>query len=209
MTEPTEADLAAQKAALREAAKRDRAALSSGLGMAAPTGVLARFLSCEALAGELVPGRVASGYAAMDSELDPAPLLRHFAVAGLRLCLPVTGRRGMPLTFRAWRPGDRMSTGVWGIPVPGEAAPLLEPDLLLVPLLAFDRDGNRLGYGAGFYDMTLRALRARKRIVAIGIGFAGQFRPRVPVGPRDERLDWIVTEAGAWPVGAVAKKDSA
>ncbi|MBM3559963.1 MAG: 5-formyltetrahydrofolate cyclo-ligase, partial [Alphaproteobacteria bacterium] len=155
-------------------------------------------------AGELVPGRVASGYVAMDSELDPAPLLRHFAVAGLRLCLPVTGRRGTPLTFRAWRPGDRRATGVWGIPVPADDAPALEPDLLLVPLLAFDRYGNRLGYGAGFYDRTIGGLRAKKRIVTVGIGFAGQFRPRVPVGPRDERLDWIVTEAGAWRV-----KDSA
>lgn len=142
-------------------------------------------------------GAVISGYWPMADELDVMPALRHFAEDGHRLCLPVTPKRGLPLTFRAWAPGDAMARGVWDIPVPRDDAAVLEPDYLLVPLLAFDKAGNRLGYGGGFYDRTLALLRSRKSVVAVGVAFAALEVPVVPHEDTDEALDWIVTERAA------------
>ncbi|HUF44987.1 MAG TPA: 5-formyltetrahydrofolate cyclo-ligase, partial [Aestuariivirgaceae bacterium] len=110
--------------------------------------------------------------------------------------LPVVVARGQPLVFRAWAPGNPTVAGIWSIPVPLESAPELEPDVLIVPMLAFDGEGYRLGYGGGFYDRTLARLRAIKPVVAVGAAFAGQEVAQVPRGPHDEPLDWIVTEHG-------------
>ncbi len=98
--------------------------------------------------------------------------------------------------FRAWAPGDAMGRAVWGIAEPKADKPELEPDVLLVPLLAFDRRGWRLGYGGGFYDRTLAALRARKAIAAVGVGFDEQLIDAVPHLDYDERLDWVLTPSG-------------
>lgn len=137
---------------------------------------------------------VASGFWPMRSEIDPSPLMRQLAARGARLALPVIKGRGLPLAFRAYAFGDALRGGTWGIhePLPGAASVL--PDLLIVPLVAFDRRGHRIGYGAGYYDMTLRELRARKPILAIGLGFAVQEISAVPATPRDERLDLVLTE---------------
>jgi 5-formyltetrahydrofolate cyclo-ligase len=89
-----------------------------------------------------------------------------------------------------------LRTVVWGIREPDESAPVVEPDVLLVPLLAFDRTGARLGYGGGFYDRTLRGLRDRKSIVTIGLGYASQEVDAVPHLDYDERLDWVLTPEG-------------
>ena len=101
-----------------------------------------------------------------------------------------------PLAFRAWAPGDPMAATVWGIREPEPTRPLLVPDILLVPLLAFDGDGWRLGYGGGYYDRTLRALRRIKPIVAIGLAFDSQQVDAVPHLDYDERLDWVLTPSG-------------
>ena len=110
------------------------------------------------------------------------------------MALPVVSGRGNPLIMRAWNWGEPLSPGVWGIREPMPEAAEVEPDILLVPLLAFDRTGRRLGYGGGYYDVTLARLRARKAVVAVGLAFAVQEVPAVPTTPRDALLDLVLTE---------------
>lgn len=142
------------------------------------------------------PGTVAA-YWPMRGEIDIRPLAMELFGETFELALPTVVARDAPLLFRAWRPGDRMVAGPFGTLEPEPTRHALEPDALLVPLLAADDDGWRLGYGGGFYDRTLAALRARARIVAIGVGFHLQRVPAVPHGPGDARLDWLLTERGA------------
>lgn len=193
-------DLVAAKRALRAEmqARRERAHADAGAGAGARLrdGVLG------ALASELKRVNCVSAYYPIGGEIDPLPLYAALLARGLTGGLPVVVGKGKPLLFRRWRPGDALVPGVLGIGVPPSDAPMVEPDLLLVPLLAFDRRGYRLGYGGGFYDRTLAARRARGPVLAIGVAFAAQEIPTVPVGPGDQRLDWIATERGARPVGA-------
>lgn len=139
-------------------------------------------------------GTVVSGFSPMKSEINPVPLMRKLADAGAKLVLPVVAGRGKPLIMRAWAFGDAMVSGVWGIREPKADAPEVGPDILLVPLAAFDRRGHRIGYGAGYYDMTINRLRAMKKVVAIGLAFAAQEIPAVPATERDARLDLVLTE---------------
>lgn len=145
---------------------------------------------------------VVSGYWPMEGEMDPRLLMADLAARGHALCLPVVQGRGKPLLFRAWRKGDAMVPGSLGIPAPGPEAAVLMPNLLLVPMLAFDREGFRLGHGAGYYDMTLAALRAAGPVLAVGIAYTGQEMPRVPREAHDQRLDWLVTEREVIQFGA-------
>ena len=143
----------------------------------------------------LSPGMVVSGYSPLRSEINPVPLMRRLAELGARLALPVVTRRGLPLVFRAFAFGDPLSPGVWGIREPPPEAPEVLPDVLIVPLAAFDRRGQRIGYGAGYYDRSLAALReAQKPVVAAGLAYSGQEIPCVPATARDERLDLVLTE---------------
>jgi 5-formyltetrahydrofolate cyclo-ligase len=130
----------------------------------------------------------------MKSEINPVPLMRKLADAGATLALPVVAGKGQPLIMRAWSLGEPLAAGVWGIREPKPEAPEVFPDILIVPLLAFDRRGHRIGYGAGYFDMTIAALRAGKPVVAAGIGFAAQEIAEVPTTPRDARLDLVLTE---------------
>jgi 5-formyltetrahydrofolate cyclo-ligase len=130
----------------------------------------------------------------LKSEINPVPLMRKLADQGAQLALPVVAGRGQPLIMRAWSFGEPLDSGVWGIREPKADAPEVAPNILIVPLLAFDRTGNRIGYGAGYYDMTIAKLRAMKPTVAIGIAFAAQEIAEVPVTPRDARLDLVLTE---------------
>ena len=132
---------------------------------------------------------VVSGFWPLDGELDIRPLLEILHARGHLIVLPVTPKRGLPLTFRGWRPGDAMVQERFGTMRP--AGEERAPDFLLVPLLAFDRHGGRLGYGAGYYDRTLPTLTPR---FALGCAFAGQEVAEVPMGPGDVRLDAVATE---------------
>jgi 5-formyltetrahydrofolate cyclo-ligase len=132
----------------------------------------------------------------MKSEISPLPLLRRLADAGASLALPAVTGRGQPLVMRAWSFGAPLNPGVWGIREPPADAPELYPDILIVPLLAFDRRGYRLGYGGGYYDRTIARLRAMKPVTAVGIAFAAQQIDELPTTPRDERLDLVLTEGG-------------
>ncbi|HET6378179.1 MAG TPA: 5-formyltetrahydrofolate cyclo-ligase [Methylocella sp.] len=137
---------------------------------------------------------VVSAYFPVAHEPSTLPLLQALAAAGVKTALPVTGESGTPLIFRLWRPGDPMTKGKMAIREPAQHAPQAAPDLLFVPLTAFDRNGRRIGYGAGYYDRTLAELRARKRICAVGLAYACQEFPEVPHEPHDECLDYVLTE---------------
>jgi 5-formyltetrahydrofolate cyclo-ligase len=139
-------------------------------------------------------GAVVSGFMPMKSEINPLPLLKRLAAEGAKLALPVVAGRGKPLIMRAWEFGAPLDAGVWGIRQPKVDAPEIDPDILIVPLAAFDRAGHRIGYGAGYYDMTITRLRGIKSVVVLGIGFAAQEIPRVPTTERDARLDLVLTE---------------
>jgi len=140
------------------------------------------------------PGVIVSGFSPLKSEINPLPLLRKLAEAGAALALPVVVGRGKPLIMRAYAFGQELNSGVWGIREPKDDALEVDPDILIVPLAAFDRRGNRIGYGAGYYDMTINRLRARKPVAVVGIAYAAQEAPDVPVTERDARLDLVLTE---------------
>jgi 5-formyltetrahydrofolate cyclo-ligase len=137
---------------------------------------------------------VISGFMPMKSEIDPLPLMKKLEGQGARLALPVLAGRGKPLVMRAWTFGESLSEGVWGIREPELEAEEVEPDILIVPLLAFDRTGHRIGYGGGYYDRTLAHLRGCKAVTAVGIAFAAQEVSAVPVTAGDARLDLVLTE---------------
>lgn len=139
------------------------------------------------------PGAVVAGFWPMGREIDIRPLLHALHDRGHAIALPITPKRGQPLHFRRWRPGDPLIRGPVGTSQPRPDAEELTPDYLLVPLLAFDRRGNRLGYGAGYYDRTLAALPGA---TAVGVAYACQELDEVPAGPDDVPLSAIATEAG-------------
>ena len=146
---------------------------------------------------EYVPQHtVVSGFSSLPDEFRDWPLLRRLHSEGCRLALPVMQGKNLPLLFRAWAPGDAMDKAVWGIAEPKADKPEVEPDIVLVPLLAFDAAGWRLGYGGGYYDRTLRNLRARKPIVAVGLAYDESQVDVVPHLDYDERLDWVLRPSG-------------
>jgi len=159
----------------------------------------ARKAAAEAIAARPFPiaivlGSVVSGFMPLKSEINPLPLMQKLAETGARLALPRIVGLGSPLSMRAWEFGAPLDRGQWGIREPKTDAPEVDPDILLVPLLAFDRAGYRIGYGAGYYDMTITQLRELKRVAAVGIAFAAQEVPKVPTTERDARLDLVLTE---------------
>jgi 5-formyltetrahydrofolate cyclo-ligase len=150
--------------------------------------------------------KLASAFWAIADEVPTLPLLEKLAAAGIATALPVMCGFRKPLEFRQWVPGAPLAEAKWGImePVP---APEVFPDLLFVPLLAFDRGGNRLGYGAGFYDRTLAMLRGKQSIITVGVGFAVQEFPAVPADAYDEKLDYVLTDCD-WIICGAAKPAS-
>lgn len=137
---------------------------------------------------------IVSGFYPYQDEIDVRPLLGKLAGEGWTTALPIVISKGEPLIFRRWFPGEPTVPGMWNIPQPPDHEPELEPDVLLVPMLAFDRNGYRLGYGGGFYDRTLAKLRAQKPITAIGVAYAGQEIDSVPRDDHDQPLNYILTE---------------
>lgn len=140
---------------------------------------------------------VVSAYCAIGEEADPAPAIVELRRQGHRILLPRVAGRNRPLDFHLVEADAKLVTGGFGLSEPSAEWPKLAPDVLIVPLLAFDSDGYRVGYGAGYYDRTLRELRRQKPIIAVGYAFGVQEFAAVPHVEHDERLDWIVTENGA------------
>lgn len=175
-------DLIAAKRAVRERMLAAREAWDPACGAALAQHVLGR---------PPPPGAVVSGFWPIGQEIDIRPLLNALHERGYAIVLPETPKRGNPLIFRLWIPGSVMVQERFGTYRPdGE---MREPDFLLVPLLAFDRRGYRVGYGAGYYDRTLAALPGRFRL---GVAYAAQELDEVPAGPYDQRLDAVATERG-------------
>jgi 5-formyltetrahydrofolate cyclo-ligase len=137
--------------------------------------------------------KIASAYWSINDEASTFPLLEKLAAQGVATALPVMQGRGQPLCLRLWKKGERLGEAKWGIkePLPG---PEVFPDLLFVPLAGFDRAGNRLGYGAGFYDRTLARLRAMQPILAVGVAYAVQELPAIPSEVYDQKLDYVLTD---------------
>jgi 5-formyltetrahydrofolate cyclo-ligase len=177
------------KAQLREQALARRDALPVDERAAAAEAIATRPFPVTVTADMIV-----SGFSPMKTEINPLPLMRKAAQLGARLALPAIAGRGKPLIMRAYAFGDDLARGQWGIREPKAEAPDVAPDILIVPLVAFDRAGHRIGYGAGYYDMTINALRAEKKAVAMGIAFAAQEIASVPATERDARLDFVLTE---------------
>ena len=180
---------AASKNDLRAATLARRDALSDEARANAAQALAARVLPVD-----VVNDTVVSGYWPIRNEIDPMPLMRHLAARGARLALPVITGRDQSLIFRTWTADGQLLRGQFGIMEPSPQSATLEPDIVLVPLAAFDRAGHRIGYGAGHYDRTLLQLRASKPIAAIGLAFAVQEIETIPTLPHDVRLDYVLTE---------------
>jgi 5-formyltetrahydrofolate cyclo-ligase len=174
------------KASLRARARAHRATLTHS--------DYAQTIARTAADLDLAAGAIVAGYFPFRDEADPRALMAALSAKGHPLALPVVAP-GKPLTFRAWKMGDAMhaNTNAYGIPEPLATAPAVVPALILVPLLAFDAHGHRLGYGGGYYDRTFDAL---KDVRAIGIAYAGQEVPLLPRESHDHPLDAVITEAG-------------
>jgi len=180
----------ADKAALRKSALDRRKAL--------PKDIRQRFAERLAREGLALAKRfgatTVSAFSAIGDEPDTLPLLEALAHGGFQTALPITVGRGSALIFRLWRPGEPTRAGQMNIKEPLPSALEVDPDLLFAPLAVFDRRGNRIGYGAGHYDRTLRALRAKGRAIAVGVAFSVCEAAAVPVEAHDERLDFVLTE---------------
>jgi len=180
---------ASPKEILRNEALARRDAMPASVRAAAAEAMAARAFPVEVPGGAIV-----SGFMPLKTEINPLPLMHKFADAGAKLALPAIAGRGKPLIMRAYAFGDEFARGQWGIREPKPDAPEVFPDIMLVPLACFDRRGHRIGYGAGYYDMTINRIRSMKKVVAVGFAFAVQEIPSVPATERDEQLDLVLTE---------------
>jgi 5-formyltetrahydrofolate cyclo-ligase len=187
--------LVQDKETLRSAMLAWRGALGEADRRAAAEGLRAIYLREQLFEAPVI----VAGFWPIKEEIDIRPLLIELHNQGCQLALPVVQGKGLPLLFRAWRPGDPLEAGVFGTLQPQSKREAIEPDALLVPLLACDAEGWRLGYGGGFYDRTLFALKSGatfKDVRAIGIAYAGQERASLPKEAHDMALDGILTEQG-------------
>ena len=184
--------IAEQKAALRKQMIAQRKTLHQSQSQAAALSLLAQTFP----ASPRESFNCISGFHPYGSEIDTRQLLGKLAGEGWTTALPVVVAKDQPLIFRRWLPGELTEMGVMKIAVPLTTQLVVDPDVLLVPLLAFDKAGYRLGYGGGFYDATLAALRTKKKIIAIGVGFGGQEVAQVPHEKHDMKLDYVMTELG-------------
>ncbi|MDF1748969.1 MAG: 5-formyltetrahydrofolate cyclo-ligase [Alphaproteobacteria bacterium] len=143
-------------------------------------------------------GTIVSGFSSIGSEIDVGPALTALRLLGCQISLPCVIAPRTPLVFRLWQDGDELVEESFGTRAPAPTAAEVHPDILIVPLLSFDRAGYRLGYGGGFYDRTLESLRKTKPVIAVGVAYSGQQVDAVLRGPYDQPLDWIVTEIGGF-----------
>ena len=146
----------------------------------------------------LPPQSIVAGTSVFGSEIDTTPLLNALREMGHIIVLPVVVGRGQELQFRRYMSGDPLAIGIVGVPEPLSTAKVLVPDVMLVPLLAFDRQCHRLGYGGGYYDRTITQIRTHKPLMVLGFGFDCQMVPEVPRGRHDMQLDKIITETSVF-----------
>jgi 5-formyltetrahydrofolate cyclo-ligase len=183
-------------AALKDSLRKE--ALERRLALKGSVAELSARIAENFLARIPIPsGAIVSAYVAIGDEADPFPLIQGLRARGHRIALPRVVGRGKPLDFHLYEPGAKLVPGGFGLSEPSRDWPILDPDVLAVPLLAFDAQGYRIGYGAGFYDRTLSRLRAARHVLAAGYCFSIQEVAAVPHDEKDEPLDWSVTETGA------------
>lgn len=182
----------ASPASAKRVLRAEMRALRRGLAVAAPDAA-ERAAALLPLDGLPAAG-VAAGYAPQGAEIDPGPLMRRLQACGWSLALPVSLAPGEPLMFRAWTPSSTRVIDAAGISAPPPSTAELEPDLVIVPLVAFDRSGMRLGQGGGYFDRTIAVLQSRRRVFTLGLAYAGQGVARVPAEGHDRPLDAILTE---------------
>ncbi len=185
-------EVADAKRALRAAMRVRRDALPDGQSRAAGLALLEHAPSVP------LPDGPVAGFWPLGRELDVRPLLGHLKTSGRTVALPATGPKGQPLTFREWREADALALGRHGVAEPSPDRAEVVPAVVLVPLLAFDRRGGRLGFGGGYYDRTLAALRAAGPVLAVGVGYAWQAVDAVPRDGHDQMMDWLLTDRGAF-----------
>ena len=196
MTEATADGVAAVSASSKIALRRAALARRDALTPEARAGAAATL--ADLVAGlDLPKGAIVSGFWPIRSEIDPRPAMARLAARGHSLALPVILADGETMVFRRWREGDALVSAGFGLSEPGPEAEEVAPRVMLVPLAAFDRRGDRIGYGKGYYDRTIERLEACGPRLKIGLAFAVQEVARVPAEPHDRRLDLILTEAGA------------
>ena len=187
-----------EKARLRAEAISLRKEIWLNSGAPAAEAIAARGVS---LIQSFGPAGAIGGYHALRAELDPLPLLTALHAHGFCIALPRTGKN-LALTFREWTPGSALEQGKFGVAEPLETQPAIQPTIVFVPLVAFDRKGNRLGYGAGYYDAYLRDVRGRQSVLAIGVAFDEQEFPEILREPQDEPLDMILTPSRVLACGS-------
>ena len=179
-----------------------RLAKTARIRAAAPRGDAAEALAHNVRQGLGQPlPRVVSGYLAIDDEIDIGPLMSGLDADGAVKVLRVVVAKDAALVFRHWRLGVPLEVGPWNTQHPGPDSAEAVPDVLLVPMLAFDGDGYRIGWGGGFYDRTIATLRSQRPTLAIGVAYSGQRVDAVPRGDHDQPLDWVVTEEGSLEIG--------
>lgn len=182
-----------------KSALRSKAAICRAKAARTQTGAplrLARF--AHQLISHFQP-EIVAGFWPIRSELDILPLMERLTAFSLQLCLPITGEPESLLSFHSWTYGDELDKGPYGTKQPFSSRTTLIPDVILVPLLAFDGHFDRLGYGGGFYDRTLAHLQERgDQLFVIGIGYDEQKVEKIPVGPYDRRLDAMLTPSGLY-----------
>ena len=184
--------LTEQKTTLRKTMMARRESISDDARKAAAIAVAKHGLPVAITSG---PAMVSS-YWAIGAELDPGHLERRLKAEGHVICLPAIQGKTEPMKFHTWAKGEPLRERKWGIMEPLPTAPEAEPDVMLVPMLAFDVHGWRLGYGGGYYDRTIAALRARKAVVLVGFAYDEQRVDAVPHLDYDERLDFVLTPSG-------------
>jgi 5-formyltetrahydrofolate cyclo-ligase len=184
------------KAAWRERLKGVRRGLTRERRAEAAAAVCARGEAFIRDGGRVGGAGPVSGFWPIGEEIDIRPLLRRLHEAGHVCALPVVAAKRAPLMFRRWHPDAPLVSAGFGLSQPDETAPVTVPRILLVPLLGFDREGYRIGWGGGYFDRTLALLRAQGDVSAIGVGFAAQRVDKLPHDGHDQRLDFMVTEEG-------------
>ena len=188
-------DVDKKKAALRERAKEVRKKSSKCARGDVPNTLAEAMLSLSSVLGLKDKNTRISAYWPIDNEIDTRPLMTRLHNYGHSIFLPVVQNLKSPLVFRRWHPSLNLVIGEFGIQVPGVGEETGIPSILIIPLLAFDEAGFRLGYGGGFYDRTLASFRSSENmVIAIGVGYEAQFVPNLPIDKYDEKLDFIVTE---------------
>lgn len=183
------------KLVLRRVALRARKAASLRLGEKAGDMLIKSFPD------ELIsPKMCVAGFLPINDEIDPRPLMQWLESKGCSLCLPVVASRNRPLRFLSWKTGDDLVLGPYRTMQPPSSAKVVTPDLIIIPLVAFDSRGHRLGYGGGYYDRTLEALREKQDVTAVGIAYSAQKIEEVPINEFDQPVDWIITEKDAMKI---------